>query len=652
MVEITPFASRAELAANRRLRAFIELGRNTPNPFGTGINFESDAWDVTDAVKGSGLGRTRITFTTLKSAKSKDPVLMRLDAREFAKSYLVRLQQINPTKGVQQRLAALRAIEAALQSHDLLIPQLRADIFDHAAKLVADHYNGVGAYRIGAQLALIAEFLAEERLVAAPFQWGNPLRRPRDQVRVGPEHEAKRAKRLPTGATVEAVTLAFRRASHPSDRLVAALAALLCCAPVRIGEVLRMRENCEVEDRTADGTPAYGLRWWTEKGSEPEVRWIPATMAQTARIAIGIVKEVTAQARRIATWYERNPASLYLPPQLEHLRSQRFIDLYDADHLLGADSQSWGVRKGVRIQRMAQSKVFDFKEFEAAVFGDLPDGFPIIEKATALRASEALFLVQFNEFRTDRGSSLCMIEPVVQRQVRDALGARVEHGVPSMFSRLELTNDDGSPISVKTHAFRHWLNTLAQRAGVDPLDIAKWSGRQSVSQNAAYDHVSAEELLEDLGEVTGTSTALPIQVHRPASRDDFAITRNGAAHVTEFGFCLHDFAMLPCQLHSDCLNCEEHVCVKGDLAKEKRLVAFLAEAKRLLHLAEEGSAEGYEGAHRWKDHQERTVLRAERIVALLTDPNVPASTIIGDRDVAAAVDSTTGTTSGPGAVTR
>jgi hypothetical protein len=375
-------------------------------------------------------------------------------------------------------------------------------------------------------------------------------------------------------------------------------------------------------------------------------------MAPTARIALGVIKAVTAEARKIAACYERNPTSLYLPPHLEHLRSQRFIDLDDADRLLGADSQSWGLRKGIRPQRTGQRKAFNFDQFESAVLEDLPRDFPIIEKGTGLRASEALFLIQFNEFRTDRGTSLCMVEPVTQQQVGTALGGRAVHGVPSMFSRLGIMNDDGSPIKINTHAFRHWLNTLAQRGGVDPLDIAKWSGRQSVSQNSVYDHVSAEELLEDLREVTEASPGLPVQVHQPATREDFTIIENGAAHVTEFGFCLHDFAMLPCQLHSDCLNCEEHVCVKGDLAKEERLIAFLAEAKRLLQLAEEGRAEGYEGADRWKVHQERTVLRAERIVALLTDPSVPAGAIIGDRGVVVGADAATGVISGLGMVTR
>lgn len=629
MVDARTFASQAERACNSRLETFIHNGRNAPNPFSVFNDFELDSWDVTAAIRGTGRGRIRITFSTLETANTRVPELMQRDFREFAKAYLVRLQQINPVRAVQHRLPALRALEAALRHHEMRLTRFGGDVLDHAATLIAGHFSKASAYRFGAQLELISEFLAEEGLTVAPLQWKNPIRRPRDRTRVGPEHESKRAKRLPTSTALEAVTLAFRRASHPSDRLVAATAALLCSAPVRIGEVLRMRADCEVESRTAAGTDAYGLRWWTEKGVDPEIRWILPSMVPTVRTALAVVHEVTAEARRIAAWYEKHQDELYLPDRFGHVRQEGFIDLEAADQLLGLSAAWWGGRRGVKVRQGRGGRGFAFEELEAEVLKDLPSGFPTVETGTGLRASDALYVVQLNEFRTDRGTSLCMIEPVMQQQISTALGARAEHGFASMFSRLGLTNDDGSPIKIKTHAFRHWLNTLAQRGGVDPLDIAKWSGRKSVAQNAAYDHVSAEEFLEDLSEVTGGgSKAVPVQVQSLATREEFAADVSGAAHVTEFGFCLHDFAMLPCQLHRDCLNCDEHACVKGDLEKEGRLIAFLGDAKRLLALAEEAAELGYEGADRWKDHQRRTVARGEAIEAVLHDPDIPVGTLI------------------------
>jgi hypothetical protein len=633
MAEVTVFVPRPNRSAKENLANFIEGIRDKPNPFGAAVRFDDDVWDVTSAMMASGLGRQRVTFCTLETAGSDNPLLMAQKFRDFAKSYLLYRQSLSPIRSQQQRLAALRAVDHILRQAGAALIQLTGGHFNLAAKAVMDRFSKEGAYRIGVQLELLAEFMADGRLVAAPFQWRNPIRRPTGTVRVGPKHEADRAKKLPSGEALEAVTLAFRRASYPADKLVAATAALMCSAPVRIGEILRMRANCEVEDRTATGQPAYGLRWWTEKGPEPEVRWIIPAMVSTAKAAIATIREVTAEARRIAAWYERRPAELYLPPPYEDLRDSEFVDLDVASQLLGLSAQSWAARCRLTIHARAGRPALAFREFEAAVLAQLPDGFPIVDQATGLLASEAMFLVQVNEFRTDRGTSTCMIEKVTQRQIRDGLGARAEHGTASTFSRLGLSNEDGSPIKIRTHAFRHYLNTLAQRGGLDPLDIAKWSGRKSVAQNAAYDHVSADEILEDLGravqgELPTIGQAAPPLIRQPASREEFTAIATGAAHVTEFGFCLHDFAMLPCQLHRDCLNCEEHVCVKGDVEKERALARVLEFGRKLLAQAEEGEALAYEGADRWRDHQKRTVDRAEQLLAIIRDPAVPDGAVI------------------------
>jgi len=545
----------------------------------------------------------------------------------FAKAYIAHRQALTPVRNPQQRLSGLRAVDLVLRKFEVEIIHIRADHLNHVAKIIGEHFSAEGAYRIANQVELLSEFLCDACLISAPFQWRNPIPRPVSTVRVGPQHAANRAKKLPSGTALEALALAFRRAVNPSDRLIAATAALLCSAPVRIGEVLRMRADCEVEDRTAAGTPAYGLRWWTEKGVDPEVRWVLPVMVPTAKAAVAILREVTSEARRIAAWYAKHPSEIYLPAQLAHLRGADFIPLSAADQLLGVGAEYWAAKRGLVVVQLGGQPHFAFKEFERSVLMDIPDGFPIIDRATKLQASDAMFLVQFNEFRTDRGTSSCMIEGVTQQRIRDGLGGRASHGVHSMFSRLGLVNEDGSPIKMTTHSFRHYLNTLAQRGAADPLDIAKWSGRSSSRQNAAYDHVSADELLDDLEKAVAGDVS-PLKMNLPASLEEFSALSTGAAHVTEYGFCLHDFAMLPCQLHRDCLSCEEHVCVKGDRKKEMALEQVLNISRDLLNRSEDAADQGYEGVDRWKDHQLRTVQRVEQILAIMRDPDLPVGTLI------------------------
>ncbi|WP_240357256.1 hypothetical protein [Pseudomonas hygromyciniae] len=66
----------------------------------------------------------------------------------------------------------------------------------------------------------------------------------------------------------------------------------------------------------------------------------------------------------------------------------------------------------------------------------------------------------------------------------------------SIWERNGYKNPDGTPISMGSHQVRHYLNTLAQRGSLGQLDIAKWSGRANIQQNATYNHMTADEHVE------------------------------------------------------------------------------------------------------------------------------------------------------------
>lgn len=70
--------------------------------------------------------------------------------------------------------------------------------------------------------------------------------------------------------------------------------------------------------------------------------------------------------------------------------------------------------------------------------------------------------------------------------------------VKNIFTRHGYTDDEGSSLFLRSHQPRHLLNTLAHHGELSELDIAKWSGRVSVIQNRAYNHVSQEEMREKI----------------------------------------------------------------------------------------------------------------------------------------------------------
>ena len=104
------------------------------------------------------------------------------------------------------------------------------------------------------------------------------------------------------------------------------------------------------------------------------------------------------------------------------------------------------------------------------------------------------------------------------------------------------------------------------------IEIARWSGRVEVKQNRVYDHMSEFEIVDMIRSrdddfvLDGPLEELRQKISEklPIDRKSFNILAIPTAHITELGYCIHDYTMSPCQKHLDCLNCTEQVCMKGD----------------------------------------------------------------------------------------
>lgn len=639
---VVVFTPKAEVIAAENLTEFIAMSRSQLTIFGADLRFDDMAWDVTDTtqLKGHGNKRVRIYFSTQETVDDMLPTQMAEPFVSFAKAYVRYMQGMRPTKNPAFRVTALRALDAAHRKSGRLGPvMMDGDTFNRAARVIAERLTGSTAYRVGSQLELIAKFMSEHRLTAAPLSWRSPINRPLDSIRVGPEFDKHRSEKMPSQAALEALPKTFQIATQPNDVLFSSIAAILCSAPDRINEVLLLTENCEVHYKTSDGKDAYGLRWQPAKGADPMVKWIIPSMAPVVAEAIAKIRRLTEGARRIAKWYELNPQKLYLPQHLEYLRSQEFLTMDEVNQVIlldkGATSFSglWCSANNVLLIKNGRKVCARFADVERAAISQLPAGFPLLNAEMGLRFSEALIVVRRNELHSAKGTFGCVIEPVNITQVNTALGAKSQHGCESIFERFGFTEPDGSPIRVSTHQFRHYLNTLAQTGGMSQLDIAKWSGRLDVRQNEAYDHVTADQMVAKIRESIGDQTLMfgplaKLPKNIPISRDEFARLKIPTAHTTDFGFCVHDYTMMPCERHADCINCNEHVCVKGDEGKTLSLRRRLEDAKQLLSRAMEAMTQGYYGADRWMEHHQKTVQRLTQLTEIFDNPAVAIGSVI------------------------
>lgn len=641
MSTIITFRSRADLAAEDNLKGFVAACKNELTVFGAELPFDEDTWDVTDAVKlkSQGAARHRLIFTNLASAGTRSPQMMPEPFRSFAKAYMRYMFGLRSTKAINHRLVAFRVLESALADRighsDPLF--LTADDFNRAAQTAQQKYSVGVAVSIGRTLETLARFLTEQRLTFAPIHWRNFLKNSFPLARVGKEFDERRKEKLPSQAALEALPQIFRAATEPKDIFVTSVTALLCASPDRISEVLHLPVDCEVSTKRDDGEPAYGLRWWPAKGADPMVKWVIPSMWSVVKEALQNIRRITEPAREVARWYEAHPTSMFLPEGHEHLRKQEWLNMKELGVLLGMDNKTsphvWCHNASLNVVMEKHRRKVRFRDVEKTIIGMLPKWFPLLHPDSDLRYSDALCIVRRHELGLAYGTYLCAIEPVTTNQINVPLGSCTGNRFRSIFDRHGYTEPDGSPIRVSTHQFRHYLNTLAQAGGLSDIDIAKWSGRRDVKQNEAYDHVTADQMLVKVRQAIGESSQLfgplaELPANLPVSRDDFGRLRAPTAHTTEFGFCIHDYTMSPCQLHRDCLSCRDHVCVKGDTVKQKRLEDRLVESRQLLRDAEEANAEGYAGSDRWLDHHRTTVARLQQLVDFMNNPNVPVGAVI------------------------
>ncbi len=630
---ILHFKPRAELSAENNMHAFINACRAS-SVLGASTQFEQNAW-----VEGYRKGKTsvhRIVFSTIEAASQPKPKASPAFQEPFlslAKACLVYLQDRRPVVSNGPRLSALRCLDAALRMRRGVARPTAIDgfILDSAVQIATERLTLSVAYRVAGQLELLADTLNEVGVIRLPGRWLHGLKKPKEGgSRISKEALAARQEKLPSAATIRALAAIYGEAVGVADTIVSAYCALMLCAPERINEVLRLDVRCLVE-----GEGRYqgklGIRWPGSKLAEDTVKWLPSHMVALARDSVGRLLAASAAARQIADWYSSNPTAIYLAEDAAHLRTRDQITAEEIGVLLWGPEASkvsglaWAhAQRILPVGMIGRKHSYRFAEVEAAVLRLLPPTFPFVPGAERLLCRDSIGLCLLNELHPRRASYRCMFETIDQGQLYSRLGSSKDRA--SIFVRYGHTEDDGSPIQVTSHAFRHYLNTLAQLGGLSDTEIAIFSGRKDIRQNRAYDHRTSDEIQAPVIAATqaGFRSALVARADRELiPRDELLASGKPASHTTQFGYCMHDFAAEPCLLYRDCLNCDEQECVKGERHKEDNLRRTRAETEQALGRAKAALADEEYGADLWVQHHIKTIARIDELLALLDDPNVP-----------------------------
>ncbi|WP_122847684.1 integrase [Pseudomonas viridiflava] len=622
MADVFLFTPRHLLDARANLNEFIEMCRDRLTVFGSDLDWNRDIWP--------GVGNFTVIGAPARGFTESQH--LNTEIIPFAKAYVRYQQGHRPTK-LKNEFKAIRCIEKALLQvkgkADITLTDIQ--VMDVAA-VVARDYKAT-AYQAGSSLVHLIRFLNETKLVSKPVIWKNPISKPKDIHRTDVEGKTKRAQKMPDQHLLEFMGEMFANdPKAPRDRFTTSIFALLMCAPSRVSEVQDLPTNCLHSENDSNGIERLGLRFYAGKGYGADIKWVSTVTKEIAIEAVRRLTEMSEEGRRLATWYETQPDKFYrhagcpnvgefdpltdeqaamaLGLSVEHLNLVPYFKGYEPYKILRSRGQSLTL---AFLNKFAHSQ--------------LSEGWPWKNKERHIRYSQALCCFRRHEMHLDRTTSPLLLWTPGKSTFTTDLNY-IPGQESNIWRRHGYTDTDGSEISMTSHQLRHFLNTVAQRGDLGQLDLAKWSGRANIHQNATYNHMSDEEYV-DLARLAGVGGVLDkVKAHAPVTFSDLDEIGEGIAHVTEYGFCVHDFSMLPCQKHRDCLNCTEQVCIKGDEDRLERLMLQREGIRMQLDKAREAREDGLYGADRWSQHQHKTLERITQLIDILESPNTPMGSVI------------------------
>lgn len=630
MAEIFKFIPKRELEAEENLKDFINRCKNDLKVFGDKLYWDSWQWK----------GQANFTKIGVKSNGVKENDILRSDFIDFSKAYF-RYQQGHKPTGTKNELKALRSVEKALMQTlgNASISGLNISVLDEAANIARLNYSKGAAYHAGREIERLAHFVSKNKLIPSNLGgWKNPILRKKDEIQTGQKAKERREKKLPSDDVLNAVAEIFAsNPKNPKDIFTSSVFAMLMCAPSRISEVLELPFDCEVEIPDKNGNIQYGWRFYSGKGFGGDIKWIPAEMANIAKEAIKRITWLTDESGKLAQWLEDNPDRFYRHKDCPEVLDETPLSPTEAAQALGFASDSSNSAKsslhGMGLKPYSGS--YSLNSLQRYVISRQPTGFPWLSKEKKVKYSNALFCMTRNMLGEQRGTSPVILwAPDVNifnndLSPRESLGSESHK---SIFDRYNFKDKNGIRLKATSHQLRHLLNTIAERGGLSQHEIAKWAGRADPKQNRTYNHMSEFEMVAKAEQLDTSLSLFGPQAEPkkfvPVTIQEFNIMEKGPVHVTEYGICVHDYTMSPCEKYRDCLNCPEQVCIKGDVEKLERLKARLFETEKQFCEAEKAISESLAGADRWHEYHKNTLNHLRNLVQILENPDIPGGSQI------------------------
>jgi hypothetical protein len=653
-MSLVQLPSAAQRRAQDNLRSYVTRAQNELRPYGD-VDWDAITWDVTayEKRRASQTRKTfRLVFTRMDETRTRllnRKIPFKQPFADFVRAVVVHRQEKQPKSHANQMVMvrAARYLHEELKVQKYDPTRLTPDHLTRAIDAAKSREDISSAYRVGVALEEIVSTINGYGLARSIIDFKNPIPRQSDDSRIDERATKRREDKLPSEAALRALAEIANAVADPAGVIIMRAIELLLAGGFRINELLSIPTKCLVQQPAKDhvGRPLLdadkrpikdvGIRYWPEKGGPVDVKWIATPMSGIVRRAVSDLRHLTTDARRLARWLWEHPGRAWLPPDLRAYGRNDLIPAAELKQLVGRQTRQWLICNGVPFQLVKRGAGRPTihcrrRDLEAALFRMQPIG-PMMLTPVRQELHESLFVCFLHQLHRRKHTNRAVVTAITEQNISDALDRRGD--VKTIFERFGKTEEDGSPILITSHMFRHWLNTLAQEGGMSQHEIARWMGRRRIDDNAAYDHLSGIKMAENarelfrqgnvVGGIKELYDRLPI-----AEREDFLVSQVRTAHTTAYGMCMNDWSLMPCAKHGKCLDCGELLVEKGNASQEAETQCMLAEARELLGLAQSEAAEGTYGANNYVEHHRRMADGAARALAIHADGSIKDGTLV------------------------
>ncbi|MFC4653939.1 hypothetical protein ACFO3I_02750 [Rheinheimera marina] len=601
-------------------------------------------------------------LTVKKKVAALDQIPFRPPFLEFVKALVV-LGHLGRPKTHGAHMVTMRAFrylydvfEDSMLEH---IHQLSGVHFDQALMKAINHGEKEATlYRTGEHLSYIASQLNLLTLCSS-FEWHNPVPRTYKsggslQQPLSGKSTVEQAEQLPKTMYLVHLAALWRHYDElePADKMTVCMGVMLLCTGLRLDEFCGLHLGCipsreEFDalppELTFDGRMGKMLRMsvLARKRFVWDTKIIPASLTDTVFLVVERMKLLSEEAR----YYSQMLLEQQRWPALNGFNDDEIVLVKDLAEHFGFDKSSnlitqlerYGIsRHESSVPKRTSFLIGDIHTGIAQAYrdaiGDVAEGFGPREHKIPIW--EVLSL-QF-KFEHSRGSLKMCPLPLTGTQAQDAFrgrdyvsrlskdGSRIQ----SLFERYHFEGLDVDHAGVRTHQFRHLLNTIMQQSVMfSQEDIAKYFLRAGVRDNEFYDHSSPKDLVMDAAKkLHAYQQKFAPQLQANLEEMDEAqvsqlirrfplldpqelmaeLDSRGSSHFMNIGRCRHDYTQEPCGKHYACLNkCKHYRRQKGNPSEIKHLMEMKDRAQQQIEVAQFDVDDGFANSHVWLAHHQR-----------------------------------------------